>query len=155
MILQEEFTKLIELYEAAAKGKGGSIQEVFQKSLAFIHLLKKQLAEGDEEDRKEAGRMMKDLHKYMTYHTKIMSERAGVTEEEWIADSENPSNFTPEQWSKMQESKRELAQAADELVKQLHKQKSVSKPESPVKMISKTTQESKKKKTKKSHWMKS
>ena len=160
-MIQEEFSRLIYMYQEAAEGKGTSVQEIFQKSLDFIEQLKKQLLTGDEEDKKAAVRMMKELYEYMKNHTKIMCEKAGISEEQLIADSENPANFTPEQWQKMQESKKELAKAGEDLVKLLQVQKAAvpeEKAPSPEKMMSKTSSEKKdhkKKKAKKSQWMRS
>ena len=74
-MIQEEFSRLIYMYQEAAEGKGTSVQEIFQKSLDFIEQLKKQLLTGDEEDKKAAVRMVKELYEYMKNHTKIMCER--------------------------------------------------------------------------------
>ncbi len=147
-MLQEEFSRLIFMYNQAAEGKGTTVQEIFQKSLEFIEHLKEVLIKGDEEDKKAALRMMKELYGHMQEHTKIMSQRSGLSEEKLIADSENPANFTPEQWRNMQESRMELAKAGEDLVKLLHTQEKPS-PES-IK-----PKAEKKKGPKKSKWMRS
>lgn len=136
------------------------MQEIFQKSLEFIEHLKKELIEGDEDGKKAAARMMKELYQHMTEHTKIMCDKAGLTEEELIANAENPANFTLEQWQEMQESKQRLAQAGDDLVKLLQPQKSKSTEEtapSPESMIKTSSEkkDQKKRKAKKSQWMRS
>ena len=115
-MLQEEFARLIYMYQQAAEGKEGSVKELFQKSLQFIEDLKQQLITGDEEDKQAAVRMMSELYQHMRNHTKSMCEKTGVTEEEMAANAENPANFTPEQWQSMQESKLKLAQSGQELV---------------------------------------
>ncbi len=118
-MLQEEFSRLIFMYQEAAEGKGTSVQDIFQKSLDFIQHLKKEVAEGNEEDRQAAVKMMNELYQHMKNHTKTMCDRAGITEEEFIANAENPSNFTPEQWRAMQASREDLAHAGQDLVKLL------------------------------------
>jgi hypothetical protein len=92
--------------------------------------------------------MMKELYEQMQEHTKIMSQRSGLSEEKLIADSENPANFTPEQWRKMQESRIQLAKAGEDLVKLLQ----VEEKPSPESIKPKAE---KKKGPKKSKWMRS
>lgn len=157
-MVQEEFSRLIYLYQQAAEGKGASVQEIFQKSLEFIERLKELLVTGDEEDRLAASRMMKELAKHMTAHMKIMSERAGISEEQMLANSENPANFTPEQWKKMQESKKKLAAAGKELVNILAEKTPSKKGATDTESVSTKASEKKahkKKSIKKSHWMRS
>lgn len=160
-MIREEFSRLIFMYQQAAEGKGGDVQDIFQKSLDFIELLKQMLINGDQEDKMAAVRMMKELHQHMKEHTKIMCKKSGISEEQLMANAENPANFTPDQWKKMQESKEQLAREGEELVKILHEQKSASdaeKPESPESLMSKgphKKQGPKPKKSKKSDWMRS
>ena len=158
-MIEEEFTRLIDLYQQAAEGKAGSVQEIFQKSLDFIEHLKNELATGDEEEKKAALLMIKELYKYMKGHTKMMSQRSGLTEEQLKTRSENPANFTPQQWKNMQESKKILAKAGEDLVKLLQIQKTAmkeGKAGTPEAMMSKTSPEKKERKksrARKSRWM--
>lgn len=160
-MIREEFSRLIFMYQQAAEGKGGDVQDIFQKSLDFIELLKQMLIHGDQEDKMAAIRMMKELHQHMRDHTKIMCKKSGITEEELMANAENPANFTPEQWKKMQESKEKLAKEGEDLIKILHAEKSANEEEklqSPESLISKESHKKKDpkiKKTKKSDWMRS
>ena len=116
MQLQEEFSRLIHLYQMATEGKLTSVQEVFKKSLEFIEHLKEIITTGDAEDKQAAIRMMKELHEQMKNHTKTLCEVTGLSEEKLLADSENPALFTPDQWRKMQEDKERLAKAGRDLV---------------------------------------
>jgi len=158
-MIEEEFSGLIDLYQQAVDGKAGSMQEIFQKSLDFIERLKNELATGNEEDKKAAVLMINELYKYMKGYTKIMCQRSGISEEQLIAKSENPANFTPQQWKQMQESKNILAKAGEDLVKLLQIQKSAMKEEktiTPEALIQKSASEKKerkKKKGRKSRWM--
>jgi hypothetical protein len=160
-MIQEEFSRLIFMYQEAAEGKGASVQEIFQKSLDFIELMKKELTTGDEEDQQAAVRMIKELYQHMRNHTKIMCDKAGITQEQFFANSENAANFSPDQWRKVQEAKQQLAKAGDDLVKLLQVQKAADpegKAPSPESIMSKTASEKKdhkKKKAKKSQWMRS
>ncbi len=156
-MFREEFSRLIFMYQQAAEGRGGNVQEIFQKSLDFIELLKQMIITGDQEDKIAAARMMKELHEHMKDHIKIMCKKSGISEEQLIANAENPANFTPEQWKRIQESKEKLAQEGEELVKLIHAQKE-EKLESPESLLSKAPQKkksSKIKKAKRSDWMRS
>jgi hypothetical protein len=158
-MIREEFSRLIYMYQEAAEGKGGDMQELFQKSLDFIELLKQMLIQGDQEDKAAAMRMMEELQKHMKDQLKIMSKKSGITEEQLMANAEDPANFTKEQWQKMQETKERLAREGKELVKILHEEKSdETKPQSPeslVKQESVKKKAPKVKKAKKSDWMRS
>lgn len=158
-MIQEEFSRLIYMYQEAAEGKGEDMQVIFQKSVDFIELLKQMLIQGDDEDKVAAMRMMEELQKHMKEQLKIMSKKSGMTEEQLIANAENPANFTKDQWQKMQETKEKFAKEGKELVKILHEEKSnkdkLQTPESLVTKESVKKKSPKIKKAKKSDWMRS
>jgi outer membrane biosynthesis protein TonB len=159
-MIQEEFARLIFMYQQAAEGKGKSVEELFKKTLDFIEHLKEILLTGDEEDRQAAQRMLTELHQYMKEHTQAMSKESGLSEEELMTSSENAENFTPEQWKSLQESKERLAGAAKGLSQAFHNKEEPSvkeKPPSPESLMSKSPEKKdpKGKKPKKSHWMRS
>ncbi|MBS0605018.1 MAG: hypothetical protein JSS60_08320 [Verrucomicrobia bacterium] len=148
MLLQEEFSRLIYLYQQAAEGKLASVDEVFEKSLEFVEHLKEMIKNGDAEDRKAAIRMMNELYSHMKNHTKTICNKTGQTEEQLMASSENPANFSPEQWQKMQAAKQQLGKSGQELVRLVQEVEpkkevppsgpaSVRPPESPKKKIPK------------------
>ncbi len=143
-MLQEEFSQLILMYQKASEGELISVRELFQKSLAFIENLKQQIAKGDQEDKQAAIQMMGQLHQHMQNHTRAMCKKFGMTEQEWLASLDSPENFSPEQWRQMEESKQRLAQSGKELGELLQGQGP---------RVEKPSQEPKKKKSKKSDWM--
>ncbi len=156
IMIQEEFSRLIFMYQQSMEGKGND-QELFQKSMEFLGHLKNELAFGDEESKAAAFRMMQELHQYMKEHAKRISQRLGITEEQLAADIENSTNFTPEQWKNIQESKEKGAVAGKEIVKLFRDEqtKEGKHPPSPEFMASSKKKEPKKKGPKKSGWMRS
>jgi hypothetical protein len=152
-MIQEEFSRLIDLYQQAAEGKGGSIDELFQKSLEFIEHLKKQIATGDEEDRQAGFRMMQELYDCMQAQAKTVAKSMGLNDEQLKANLENPANFTPEQWNKMQESNRRLSKAGEGLLEALQPKDPSAPAASPSPPPDKKGP--KVKKAKKSNWMRS
>lgn len=162
-MLQEEFSRLIYLYQQASEGnKQVSLEELFRKSLKFVDHLKQQIKEGDAEDREAALKMMRELFSQMQKQTRIVCERAGMTEEEMTARSENPDNFTPEQWKNMQEAKDRLTKAGQELSRAIHESSPTQQktppaagPAPPAPPEAGKPQEKKGKTPKKSGWMRS
>jgi len=145
MLLQEEFSRLIYMYQQASEGLLDNVEEVFRKSLDFVEHLKLTIKNGDEEDRAAALKMMRELFSHMQKQTKIVCEKTGITEQQLMANSENPANFTPEQWRSMQEAKGRLAKAGAELSQVIHEKEPVKQEALPSGPASVRPPESKKK----------
>src|SRR5260221_13496339 len=96
-MLEDEYRRLIQLFEEASTGKSVNLEEVFKESLAFFEHLKVEIATGTPEDKQEAMRMMTELYKQMVGQTKKICETTGLSEEQLVAYAENPQNFTPDQ----------------------------------------------------------
>jgi hypothetical protein len=92
--------------------------------------------------------MMAEMYKQMIAETKKITERSGLSEEQLMSYAENPSNFTPEQWKQIQESRQKISEAGQDLskvIQELSKGGPIASP--PAK------EEKKGKKSKKSQWM--
>lgn len=151
MLIKEEFTRLIALYKQAVDDQNVSVKDLFHRSMEFIEHLKEVIQTGDEEDRKAAIQMMNELFLQMKNHTQTLCERTGITEEELTARSENPDNFTPEQWRMMQEDKAKMTQSGKQLAELMHDHPPGAKAKAPPEK----KKEHKGRKIKKSHWMRS
>lgn len=149
-MLKDEFQRLMKLFHEGAEGKPVNLEEVFRSSLEFFEHLKGQIEKGSPEEKKEAMLMMQEMYNQMILETKHISQRSGVSEEQLVAFAENPSNFTPEQWRSIQESKEKIAHAGHELAKVIQ---NLTKPPSPPSKEEKKPSSGKK--TKKSQWMRS
>lgn len=128
-MLEDEFRRLIRLFEEASAGKKVNLEEVFKESLAFFEHLKAEIAKGTPEDKQEAMRMMKELYQQMVAQTKKICETTGLSEEQLVAYAENPQNFTPDQWRAIQESKQKISRVSNELVQTIQSKESAA-PES-------------------------
>jgi len=147
-MLKDEYNQLIKLFHDGAEGKTINLDEVFAQSLTFFNHLKAQVEKGSPEEKKEAVSMMSEMYNQMIAETKKITERSGVPEDQLLAYAENPSNFTPEQWQQIQQSKQKIAEAGKDLMKAFQ---NLAKGASP----SAETEEKKGKKSKKSQWMRS
>jgi len=118
-MIKDEFNRLISLFHEASEGKMINLDEVFSQSLAFFEHLKEKIATGDPEEKKEAIAMMSEMYNKMMEETKKICERSGMSEEQLLSFAENPSNFAPEQWQKIQESRDKIYKAGQNLAKEI------------------------------------
>ncbi len=148
-MIKDEFNRLTKLFHEAAEGKQINLEEVFSESLAFFEHLKEQIAKGSIEEKKEAMAMMAEMYTKMMEDTKKICEQSGMSEEQLISFAENPSNFSPEQWQTIQESRDKIYKAGQNLAKTIQDQRA------PPAAKTKGEQAEKGKKPKKSQWMRS
>ncbi len=147
-MLKDEFKRVMQLFHEAAEGKKIDLEEVFAQSLLLFEHLKDQIAQGSQEDRMEAMRMMSEMYTQMIKETKKITETSGMTEEQLIAFADDPANYSVEQWNAIQASKERIRHAGKDLAASL--EKSIhTKPPSP------EEKKPKNKKFKKSDWMRS
>ncbi|MBS0620217.1 MAG: hypothetical protein JSS61_02010 [Verrucomicrobia bacterium] len=148
-MLKEEFDRLAQLFKDGAEGKPVRLESVFQEALAFFEQLKRQLSEGDDEQKIEALTMMREMHQLMEVETKKIVARSGVTQEDLVAYADNPTNFTPEQWRAMQESKDKILHVGSDLTK------IVVEMEGPARKDEKAAKKANKSTTRKGKWLRS
>lgn len=146
MGLKEECQQLSDLFRRAAEGQSIDLQQLFTQSLQFFAQLKQELQQEDLQRRQEAMVLLKEIYQHMIKDTQLICEASGMTEEQLIAFAENPSNFSPEQWTSIQESREKIFHAGEELAQTLEQ---LSNPQ-----IKKKARDPSKK-VKKSNWMRS
>jgi hypothetical protein len=145
-MIKDEFNRLIKLFHEAAEGKIINLEEVFGQCLAFFERLREQIAKGSIEEKKEAIAAMAEMYTKMMEETKKISEQSGMSEEQLLSFAENPANFSPEQWQKIQESRDKIYKAGQNLAKTIQEHGAAPQPQK---------EEKKGKKSKKSQWMRS
>lgn len=143
-MLKDDFDRLLKLFHEGAEGKLPDLEEVFSQSLEFFNHLKTQIEKGTPEEKQEAIKMMGELYSQMMIATKQITEKSGLSEEQLLSYADNPSNFTPEQWTAIQESRQQISKAGEDLAKVVEDMS--KRPSSPGKEG---------KKSKKSQWMRS
>lgn len=154
-MIKDEFNRLMKLFHQGAEGKQINLQELFSESMAFFEKLKEEFAQGTPEDRRDALKMMSEMHKEVIAESQKIIKNSGMSEEQLFAFAENPSNFTPEQWQEFQKSKSQIHAAGMELVDSVKKlilppEKHEHKLHSVQSIEETPTDETKKKKPKKS-----
>lgn len=109
-MLKDEFSRLMSLFADGAEGKPISLEQVFHESQVFFEHLNDRLKNGTPEEKKDALRMMNEMYAEMIKETKKICEKTGLSEDQLSAFSENPSNFSQEQWKGIQEAKEKMSQ---------------------------------------------
>lgn len=120
-MIKDEFNRLMKLFHQGTEGKQINLQELFSESMAFFEKLKEEFAQGTPEDRRDALKMMAEMHKEVIAESQKIIKNSGMSEEQLFAFAENPSNFTPEQWQEFQKSKSQIHAAGMELVESVKK----------------------------------
>ncbi|SRR5581483_5563779 len=116
-MLKDDFDRLLKLFREGAEGNLSSLDEVFSQSLEFFKHLKTQIEKGTPEEKQEAMKMMSELYSQMIIAAQQITEKSGLTEEQLLSYADNPSNFTPEQWAAIQESRQQISKAGEDLAK--------------------------------------
>jgi len=111
-MLKDEYNRLIKLFKNAEHEKVANLDPIFTQAIELFERLKEQITHGTPEEQEEALHMLNDLHAQMILEAKRLTEKSGFSEEQLIAFSENPSNFSPEQWKTIQDSKNKIAEAS-------------------------------------------
>jgi hypothetical protein len=152
-MLKDEFNRLIQVFQEAADGKPVNLEEVFGQSFAFFEDLKKCIANGTEEEKTEAIRLMSEMYQQMQESSRRICEASGMSQEQLVMFAENPANFTPEQWQTIQHSKEQIVHSGAELAQMLKKDASPQTGLPPPRKDS--TPKPKAKKVDRSKWMRS
>jgi hypothetical protein len=146
---KERFEHLMKIFREGAEGKTIDIKALFNEVLALFEELKEEIKKASPEEKKEMMHLMTEMYKYMQQETRKICQNSGMTEEQLIAFSENPANFSPAQWEMIQESRMKIHRAGQGLVKALGP-KAPEVHDHSVQPIHKEA-----KKVKKSNWMRS
>jgi len=146
-MLEEKFKRIIDLFRQSIEDSTVDLEKICREAIEFFEHLKGKLQNGTETEKKEALRIMNEVSSEMNKQIRLLQEKMGATEEQMRAFAENPSNFSPEQWRLMQETKDKLSKDTKALI-QLIKGKSTGLEKRP-------KEEEKKKgtKPKKSGWL--
>jgi hypothetical protein len=108
-MIKREYERLLSLLE---QGEKVQMEEVLREAVVFFETLRKEFPSADKDKREEMVHMMTHLHSKLQEISKKTAEKSGMSEDELNAYAENPSNFTPEQWQLVQQSRRDLYDSA-------------------------------------------
>lgn len=118
-MIREEFAELMAIFDLAAEGKLPNLQELFTRSLKFFEHMKEFVQEGSPEEKAEAIKMLTELYKHLHKETQKISQRTGLSTEALLEFSDNPSNYTPEQWQQIQSNRAQIKSMGGALMRVL------------------------------------
>lgn len=118
-MLNEEFQRLMQMFEEGAAGKPVQLDLIFKEALTFFEHLNNQLKTGDAEEQKEALTMMKEMHAKINEQLKKIAASTGMSEEQLASYSENPGNFSQKEWAAIQEARHQMSKAGQNLVQSI------------------------------------
>lgn len=129
--MQEEFKNLISLLTQTYEGKGIKLDEVLQQTLGLFDNLKSTLKDATPEQKQEMIKSMNEMYTKLSGEAKKFSEKSGLSEEQLYAASENPANYTPEQWKSMQDAKSQLLESTKQISRTIQSDKTGQTAHSP------------------------
>ncbi len=153
-MIHDKYKKLLGMLEQAADSKEFTLEDILKEAVIFFEILRKEFKAASKEEKEEMAQMMTHLHSRLQEIAERTAKASGMTEEELSAYSEDPSNFSPEQWKLVQETKRELYDSAKKLSSSTEKEgKESQSPD--VKPPKKKSPSSRARRTRRSDWTKS
>lgn len=109
-MLRDHFEKLLQVFVKGAQGKELDLTTLLKETTAFFEEAQKELKSASPEEQKVIFAMMDEMYKKLQEESDRISEKTGMTEEQLMAFSENPRNYTPDQWREIQNTKKKMMQ---------------------------------------------
>ncbi|MCB1107519.1 MAG: hypothetical protein KDK76_05425 [Chlamydiia bacterium] len=113
--MDDEFNRIMEFFDLPAEEKEGRLQEVFEDSVEYFERFKHVMISGTTEEKREAVKKVMMLKKKIEDETKRVCEKTGMTPEQLAAYSNNPKNFSDEQWHTIEGAKKKLEEDVEEI----------------------------------------
>lgn len=113
--LRHEFERLMALFNQGVEGKAMNLNEVFRESFTFFEHLKRKLVRGTPDEKKQIVEMMTEMYKKLIGEVKAVCEKTGLSEEQLMSFSDNPNNFSPEQWQAIQDAKSKMSDTGKDI----------------------------------------
>lgn len=113
--MQDEFERIMAFFDLPAEEKEGRLQEVFEDSVEYFERFKYVMLNGTKEEKKEAVKKVMMLKKKIEEETQKVCEKTGMSPEQLAAFSNNPKNFSDDQWHAIEGAKKKLEQGVGEI----------------------------------------
>lgn len=147
MEIRKQFNKLYRHFSEQGKGTKVNFEQMMADTMEFFEQVQLELQEGSPEEKKELLEMMEKMYQKLNEESERISEEAGMSEEELMAYSENPDNFTPMQWMLLEHTKKSMKKSGRQITRLLSGEKKAPS--------TKAAPKKKGKRAKKSTWMRS
>jgi hypothetical protein len=126
--MEDEFERIMAFFDLPPEEKEGRLQEVFEDSVEYFERFKYVMLNGSKEEKKEAVKKVMMLKKKIEEETQRVCEKTGMTPEQLADFSNNPKNFSEDQWSAIEGAKKKLEQGVGEIKKAVKAKKEGKTP---------------------------
>lgn len=106
--MEDEFDRIMKFFDLSAEEKERRLQEVFEDSVEYFERFKHVMLNGTPEEKKEAVNKVVILKRKIEEETKRVCDKTGLTPEQLAAYSNDPKNFSKEQWNAIEGAKKKL-----------------------------------------------
>ena len=113
--MEDEFDRIMEFFNLSAEEKERRLQEVFEDSVEYFERFKYIMMNGTPEEKKEAVKKVMILKRKIEEETKRVCDKTGLTPQQLAAYSNDPKNFSPEQWNAIEGAKKKLEEGVGSL----------------------------------------
>lgn len=152
-MLKDKYHKLIKLIDKSVEEI--TLEEILTEAVLFFEELRREFPKASQEQRIEMIQMMNELHERLKKVSKKVAQDTGMNEDDLYALAENPSNFSPDQWQLVQETKKKLYDSVRKFSSSLDDQNKEKKQPIEDKEVKKPMRPPIKRRSRKSDWMKS
>ena len=113
--MEDEFEKIMAFFNLSPEEKEGRLQEVFEDSVEYFERFKYIMLNGSKEEKKEAVKRVMMLKQKIEEETQKVCQKTGMSLDQLTAFSNNPKNFTEDQWHAIEEAKKKLEKGTGEI----------------------------------------
>ncbi|MEM8727955.1 MAG: hypothetical protein AAGE99_04520 [Chlamydiota bacterium] len=113
--MEDEFDRIMEFFNLGAEEKERRLQEVFEDSVEYFERFKHVMMNGTPEEKQEAVKKVMILRRKIEEETKRVCDETGLTPEQLAAYSNDPKNFSQEQWNAIEGAKKKLEEGVGSL----------------------------------------
>jgi hypothetical protein len=124
-MLDDRIQKLMAFFRSIEEGKAVNLNEVVREYLSFFEELKERLQTATPEEKRQLFFLMNEMYTKMLAQSQRLAQRSGLSEEQLLQISENPNNFSQEQWDLLQDTKKNLSSLTKDISKNLSGPKKV------------------------------
>lgn len=120
--MADEFEKIMGFFDLSPEDKENRLQDIFDDSVEYFERFKHIMVNGTPEEKKKAIERVMVMKKRIEEETRRVCEKTGMSEEQIAQFSNNPKNFSTDQWESIENAKNRLEKGVNDIVKAAQKQ---------------------------------
>jgi len=129
--MQDEFDRIMAFFDLSPEEKETRLKEVFDDSVEYFERFKYVMLNGTPEEKKDAVQKVMILKKKIDEETQRVCKKTGMTPEQLAAYSNDPKNFSKEQWQAIKGAKEKLDEGVSDVKKAVGDKREGAPPKKP------------------------